>query len=171
VVSQTLNCRDGVGIVRRGEDGVFYPHRVAGTEVWPFLEEDGELRALFGPEGITATPTVVLAETDPLPRILRGIIQEFVKAGKVEATSEEIFASLPIEERARRTDNPVGIVLSGLGLKHHRARINGARPRAYELATPRTNDGPTDRTSGPGERDVDRLNSRRGSNVSPSENN
>jgi hypothetical protein len=123
------------------------------------------------PEEDEAVPKVVLAETDPLPRLLRGIIQEFVKAGKAEATSEEIFEALPAEERARRTDNQVGIVLSGLGLKHHRTRINGARPRVYELATPWTNDGPTAGTVGPGDQVVDRRDSRRWSSGSPSENN
>ena len=162
---------DGVGVIWKGEDGGFHPHRVPGTEAWPFLEEDGELSALIEPEEDTAPPPMDLTETDPLPRLLRGIIEDFVKAGKAEATSEEIFDALPAEERARRTDNQVGIVLSGLGLKHHRARINGARPRVYELATPWTNDGPTGETNGPRDRVVDRRDSRRWSSGSPSENN
>ena len=162
---------DGVGVVWRGEDGLFHPHQIPGTEVWPFLEGDGRLPTPVQPEEEVASPTLALAETDPLPRILRGIIQEFVKAGKAEATSEEIFDALPAKERARRTDNQVGIVLSGLGLKHHRARINGARPRVYELATPWTNDGPTDRTIGLDERGTDRRDSRRWSSDSSSGNN
>jgi len=159
---------DGVGVVWRGEDGLFHPHQIPGTEVWPFLEGDGRLPTPVQPEEEVASPTLALAETDPLPRILRGIIQEFVKAGKAEATSEEMFDALPAQERARRTDNQVGIVLSGLGLKHHRARINGARPRVYELATQWTDDGPTDRTIGPSEGEVDRRDSRRWSSGSPS---
>ena len=89
----------------------------------------------------------------------------------MEATSEEIFEALPAEERARRTDNQVGIVLSSLGLNHHRARINGAPPRVYELATPWTNDGPTNWAVGPGDQVVDPGNARRWSSDSPSENN
>jgi len=162
---------DGVGVAWRGQDGQFRAHRVPGSEVWPFLDEDSGLPAMIEPEEDPEPPTMVLAETDPLPRILRRIIQDFLKAGKTEATSEEIFAALPPEERARRTDNQVGIVLSGLGLKHHRIRIDGSRPRVYELTTPWTKDGPTDRTPGPGDVGVDRRNSRRWSSGPPSENN
>ena len=42
---------DGVGLVWRGEDGTFQPHRVPGTEVWPFLE-DGESAEVSEPATI-----------------------------------------------------------------------------------------------------------------------
>ncbi|MGP8017664.1 MAG: hypothetical protein ACLPQ4_08565 [Thermoplasmata archaeon] len=160
---------DGVGLVWRRENGLFHPHRVPGTAVWPFLEGDWRAEDLpILPEGERAIEPVQAA-TDPLPRLLQGVIQDFLKAGKTEVTSGEIFAALPATEQARRTDEQVGVVLSGLGLKHHRVRLNGTRPWVYELSPPWTSDGPALGTSGPDHPDVDQPPPGRRSGDSPSE--
>ena len=80
---------DGVGLVWRGENGMFHPHRAPGTSIWPFLEDDwrAEDEPIL-PEG-EGPIEPVQAATDPLARLLRGIIQDFLKAGKTEATSGE----------------------------------------------------------------------------------
>ena len=123
---------DGVGVAWRGQNGAFHPHRVPGTGVWPFLEDDWESEDEPTPQPETSAELAQTA-TDPLPRLLQGVIHDFLKAGKTEATSTEILAALPASEQARRTDEQVGIVLNGLGLKHYRIRINGSRPRVYML--------------------------------------
>jgi len=162
---------DGVGLVRRGEDGTFHPHRVPGTEVWPFLEDGFDRVDPDEPGELQKVPDTTVVETDPLPRLLRGIIQEFLKAGKTEATSGEFIAALPTSEQARRTDEQVGVALSSLGLRHHRIRVNGTRPRVYELSTPWTSGGPATGTSGPIGPDADRRGPGRWSGDSPSSSN
>jgi len=162
---------DGVGLVWRGEDEAFRPHRVPGIEVWSFLEEGHGRLNPVEPFEKSETPATAVVETDPLPQILRGIIQGFLWAGKTEATSAEIFAALPASEQARRTDEQVGMALSGLGLKHRRVRVNGARPRGYELSTPWTSDGPSPRTSDPEGPKGDQRRPGRWSSDSTSENN
>jgi hypothetical protein len=154
---------DGVGVVWRGEDGRFRPHRVPGTEVWPFLEDGFDRLEPDETGELQKVPDTTLVETDPLPRLLRGIIKDFLKAGKTEATSGEIFAALPTSEQARRTDEQVGVALSGLGLKHHRVRVNGSRPRVYQLSNSWTSD-----SDGP---EADRRGPSRWSSDSSSENN
>jgi len=160
---------DGVGVVWGGEDGVFHPHRVPGTEVWPFLEDGFDRLESDEPGDLQKVPDATVVQTDPLPRLLRGIIQDFLKAGKAEATSGEIFAALPAPEQARRTDEQVGVALSCLGLRHHRIRVNGTRLRVYELSTSRTSDGPAPGTSGPDVSEAGQRGSGRWSNDSPSE--
>jgi len=159
---------DGVGVVWRGEGGQFHPHRVAGVEVWPFLEEawEGESEPIPAPE-----PEPAIVPTDPLPALLRGIVRDFLKAGKTEATSTELFAALPACEQDRRTEEQLGIALSSLGLTHHRVRVGGSRVRVYGLPTSWASGGPAPRTSpsmGPGD---DRRPSGRWSRDSTSENN
>jgi len=160
---------DGVGVVWRAEDGTFHPHRVPGTEVWPLLDSWG--RENEPTASVEPIAELVQTATDPLPRRLRGIIQDFLKAGKTEATSGEIFAALPTSEQARRTDEQVGMALSAIGLRHHRIRVNGARLRVYELSTSRTSDGPAPGASGPDVSEADQRYSGRWSNDSPSEDN
>jgi len=160
---------DGVGVVWRSEEGTFHPHRVPGTEVWPFLEDGFDnLLEPDEPGEVQKVPDTTVVETDPLPRLLRGIIQDFLKAGKTEATSSEIFAALPASEQARRTDEQVGVALSGFGLRHHRIRVNGTRPRVYELSTPWTGDGPATGTSSPDSQEADRRGPGRWSSDLPS---
>jgi hypothetical protein len=129
---------DGVGVVSRGQGGSFHPHRLEGTLDWSFLEDGSDGRTLDGPEQNPEIAPSPLVETDPLPRLLRRIVEVFVRAGKTEATSDEFFSALPATEQARRTDEQVGVALSKLGVSHHRARINGSRLRVYELSTART---------------------------------
>ena len=150
---------DGVGVVWRGEEGLFHPHRVPGTDVWPFLEDGWQRNEEQNPLTVEPAAEPVLTPTDPLPELLRGVVQAFLKAGKTEATSGEIFAALPASEQARRTDEQVGVALSGLGLKHRRVRVNGTRPRVYELSTPWTSDGPALGTSDPDGPEADRRRS------------
>jgi hypothetical protein len=161
---------DGVGVVWRGEDREFHPHRVPGAEVWPFLEDSwkAEDEPISAPG---AAPEPALMPTDPLPTLLHGIIQDFLKAGKTEATSGEIFAALPEPERARRTDEQVGVALSGLGVSHHRIRVDGSRVRVYELPTSWTSGGPAPGTSPPKGPSADRKTSGHWASDSSSENN
>jgi hypothetical protein len=162
---------DGVGIVWRAEDGKFRPFRGRGLEAWAFLEEGSEMPWPDSPEAELEAIRPTVVETDPLPRLLKGIIQEFVRAGKTEATSEEIFGALPPSEQARRTDRQVGVALSGLGLKHHRIRVNDSRLRVYELTTSWTVEGPTPRTISLAGSGVDRRGPAPWSKDSASENN
>jgi hypothetical protein len=161
---------DGVGVVWRGEDGLFHPHRVAATEVSSFLEDgwDGEDQPKSDP---FSESEPALVPTDPLLGLLREIIQDLLRAGKIEATSGEIFAALPGPERARRTDEQVGVALSGLGLRHRRMRVDGSRVRVYELPTSWTSGGPAPRTSSPKGPSADQRTAVRWSINSSSENN
>jgi hypothetical protein len=163
--------QDCIGLVWRTEESRFLPHRVPTAEVWPFLEGEGERLEEYDQDEASARPSSALVETDPLPRVLRGIVQGFVKSGKIEATSSEIFAALPDKERTRRTDEQIGVALKGLGLKHHRVRVNGSRIRVYELATPRTDGGPASGNSVPDVRETDRGGPVRWSGNSLPENN
>jgi hypothetical protein len=163
--------QDGIGLVWRTEDGRFLPHRDAAEEIWPFLEDGRAPSDPYAEEETTDVPSPPLVETDPLPRLLRGIVQSFVRSGKTEATSSEIFGALPAMEQTRRTDEQVGVALRSLGLRHHRVRINGSRIRVYELATSWTSGGPATGTSVPEGREADRGGPTRWSSGSPSENN
>jgi len=139
---------DGVGVVWRGEDGMFHPHRVPGTEVWPFLDEAEDVWSLepLLPE----KPSLPLfVETDPLPVLLRTAIRELLRAGKTQATCSELLQALPESERTRRTDEQVGAALNALGIKHRRVRANGSRPTVYDLLSLNEAEGSgSDGTSG-----------------------
>ncbi|MGP8076953.1 MAG: hypothetical protein ACLP8Y_09575 [Thermoplasmata archaeon] len=162
---------DGVGVVWNDGNGVFHPHRVHGTEIWPFLEDGWKPEDEPSLSALDPTDQPILAATDPLPGLLRGIIQGFLRAGKTEATSSEMFAALPAAEQTRRTDEEVGVALSSLGLRHHRVRVDGTRPRVYELSAPRTSNGPGARTGSPTSPERDPLGPGRWSGDSPSGNN
>jgi len=133
---------DGVRVAWRGENGAFHLLRVPGTEVWPFLEDGFDRSEPDEPDELQKPPDTTVVETYPLPQLLRGIIQDFLKAGKAEATSGEILAALSASERAWRTDKQVGIALGGAGLRRHRIRVNWTRPHDYESSTPWTSSGP-----------------------------
>lgn len=170
---------DGIGLVWRDQDGGFHPHRVAGTEVWAFLEAGGDAVECEAPEEPPNPTAPTMGPTDPLPKLLRGVVQDFLKAGKTQATSAEIFAALPPAEQARRTDEQVGVALSGLGLKHRRVRMGGGRPRVYDLlslnpdnghGTAWTSGGPVAWTDGEDGSSADQRGPTRWSNDLPSEN-
>ena len=149
---------DGVGIVWRGEDGTFQPHRVPGTEVWPFLE-DGESAEVSEPASSEATPRPTLVDTDPLPAALRLVVQGFLRAGKVEATLKEFQAALKGSNSSDWDEQRVGIALKTLGLASRRNRVNGERHRIYDLRAFR----PGVTGSGAGEPDCPDCLARRGS--------
>ena len=123
---------DGVGVVWKAENGAFQPHRVPGTEVWPFLES-GEASVVSDLGSVPDEQTPQLVDTDPLPALLRGVIQDLLRAGKTQATCREFLEALPMSERNRRTDAQVGAALNALGMKHRRVRANGSRPTVYDL--------------------------------------
>jgi hypothetical protein len=137
---------DGVGLVWKGEDGVFRPHRVSGTEVWPFLEAEPLPRAgameIETEETDETGPVVPLDDTDPLVRQMRAIIRDLVTAQKTEATIEELRDRLPAEARSGATDQRMGKVLAILGLPCRRVKERGIRFRVYELAGPTLQAGP-----------------------------
>jgi len=139
---------DGVGLVWRDENGVFQPHRVPGTEVWPFLDS-GETTVVAA-LGVTAEERLSqLVDTDPLPALLRKVIQDLLRAGKTQATCRELLEALPVSERNRRTDEQVGAALNALGMKHRRVRANGSRPTVYDLLSMNEAEGDgSDVTSG-----------------------
>jgi hypothetical protein len=137
---------DGVGLVWKGEDGVFRPRRVPGTEVWPFLETEPlpvvEAMEIETEETDETGPVVPLDDTDPLVRQMRAIIRDLVAAQKTEATIEELRDRLPAEARSGATDQRVGKVLAILGLPCRRVKERGIRFRVYELAGPTLQAGP-----------------------------
>ena len=129
---------DGVGLVWRGEDGTFHPHRVPGTEVWAFLEDgwDGGIPALpleLGGEPAqrdTAFPEL----TDPLVRRLRSIVRAFLVEGRTDVTYSDLLEALSPPERTSLSEEQVGRALSALGILGHRVKVNGTRYRVYELS-------------------------------------
>jgi hypothetical protein len=120
---------DGVGLVWKKGRATFRAQRVPGTPARSFLDSEGGADT---PDAETH-PVAPLPETDPLPGFLRSAIRDLVAAGKTEATSRELLASLSPAERGRRTDEQVGITLSAMGLKHHRLRTGYGRIRVYDL--------------------------------------
>jgi len=121
--------KDGVGLVWKQGRAAFRAQRVPGTPAWPFLDSEGGADA---PDAGTH-PVGPRFETDPLPSFLRSAIRDLVAAGKTEATSRELLASLSPSERAQRTDEQVGIALSTMGLKRRRVRTGYGRVRVYDL--------------------------------------
>jgi hypothetical protein len=129
---------DGVGVVWRGEDGLFHPHQVPGTQPWPFLEDDWD-------KGIPALPlkpggepgrrdTAFPELTDPLVRRLRSIVQAFLVKGRIEVTYSDLFEALSPPERTSLSEEQVGRALSALGIQGRRVKVNGTRYRVYELS-------------------------------------
>jgi len=148
---------DGVGVVWRGEDGPFQPHRVPGTAVWPFLEREstpGFEAPEDDDEPEVEGPVDQLRDTDPLVRKMRSIIRDLVSARKTEATIDELRERLPIDLRPGATDKRVGRVLAMLGMPSRRVKERGVRFRVYDLAGPMFHEGPDgvpdgDPTAGP----------------------
>ena len=127
---------DGVGVVWRGEDGEFYPHRVQATMVWGFLEVD---RA-SAPQSVDEDEPELVPEerasgpepTDPLVRRVDGIIRQLISKGRSEVTVPELLRELG-DGRVTPTDEQIGRALSVLGLQGRRVKANGARYRVYDL--------------------------------------
>jgi Helicase HerA, central domain len=146
---------DGVGLVWRDQDGTFHPHRVPGTEVWPFLADD-PTSDFDTPEDDNAQaiedPSDPVADTDPLVRQIRGVIGELLAAQKTEATIDDLHDRLPIDARPSATDKRVGKVLALLGLPCRRVKEKGVRFRVYTLTGPTPQGGPDGvRTGDPSE--------------------
>jgi len=151
---------DGVGLVWRGEDGTFHPHRVPGTEVWPFLEaKDSRKQESFQDwELETDNPAAEPADTDPLVVKVRMVVARLLAERRAEITSKELLSFLPEPERAKYTDQQIGTVLGMLGAKSRRVWVDGSRPRIYEIGTigkgtpPGGPDRPPDRATRSGSR-------------------
>ncbi len=144
---------DGVGIVWRGEDGTFQPHRVPGTEVWPFLEQDvnrGWETVQPDVDESQNRPTQdEPVDTDPLVSHVRAIVARLLAERRTEVTSKELLALLPEPERTKYSDQQVGTVLGMLGARSRRVWVEGSRPRVYEISGM----GPNPRTDGPDQPD------------------
>ncbi len=148
---------DGVGVVWRGEDSMFHPHRDHGTQVWRFLE--GESTSGFEtPEvddgAVAKTPADQVVDTDPLVRQARSIVRDLIDAQKTEATIDELRDRLPVDARDGVTDQRLGMVLAMLGLPCRRVKERGVRFRVYNLVGTMLHEGPDevregDPTAGP----------------------
>ncbi len=124
---------DGVGLVWKDADGGFQPHRVPGTQIWPFLEPEADISEHGPTECPPGAPQPLEVDTDPLVVYVRSITREMLEAGKKEATSKEIRERLPPSERSGCTDHHVGSILGMLGATSRRTWVDGARPRVYDL--------------------------------------
>jgi hypothetical protein len=143
---------DGVGVVWRGEDGQFHPHRVPGTEVWPFLDGDSapDFDSLEDDdEQVPEDPADQVVDTDPLVHQMRSVVRDLLAADRTEATIDELRDRLPVEARPRASDKHMGKVLALLGLLSRRVKEKGVRFRVYSLA------GPTFRARPDGAREGD----------------
>ncbi len=125
---------DGVGLVWKDGVGGFQPHRVPGTQVWPFLDDGGSLEVPMEEERLPGNPGGA-TETDPLLGLVREAVRRLVLSGKKEATSREILDALAPSEGLSRTEHQVAIALSTLGIARRRVRIGDERPRVYDLMT------------------------------------
>jgi hypothetical protein len=137
--------RDGVGVVWRGDDGEFHPHRIPGAEVWPFLEDvptsDFDIPEVDDTQ-VTDDPSDQVVNTDPLVRQIRVVLGDLLAAEKTEATIDELRDRLPVDARLRATDKRMGKVLSLLGLPCRRVKEKGVRFRVYDIAGPTSHAGP-----------------------------
>ena len=128
---------DGIGLVWRDQAGVFHPHRVAGTEVWPFLEEGAVTVRESGPpledESEKGGLTDVPADTDPLVAKVREVVARLLAERRTEITSKELLGLLPEPDRSKYGDQRIGAVLAYLGARSRRVWVDGARPRVYDL--------------------------------------
>jgi hypothetical protein len=123
---------DGVGVVWKEGRATFRAHRVPGSKPWSFLEPGGSADSVSEDTTVDDGPTVA-SDTDPLVAHLRRTVQDWVSAGKTEATSSDVLSSLPSSERSQYSDERIGRALKFLGIDSRRVKANGTRYRIYEI--------------------------------------
>jgi hypothetical protein len=128
---------DGVGLVCKGEDGVFRPHRVPGAEVWPFLEsKDFPQQELIRDwEEENENRATAPADTDPMVVRVRAVVARLLAERRTEITSKELLTFLPEPERTKYSDQQIGTVLGMLGARSRRVWVDGSRPRVYDISS------------------------------------
>lgn len=145
-----------VGIVWR-DAHAFRCYAPPGTLPWPFLTP-----TYNPPPDLVETPSTPPPSLPPdtLSTRLRSAIWDLVAAGCREATARELLGALTQSEREGVTEERVGRILSALSVPCHRVRMNGSRPRVYELdripagsgpGGRKADSGPVALDSGPGE--------------------
>jgi hypothetical protein len=128
---------DGVGLVWKGEDGVFRPHRAPGTEVWPLLEAKDfpQQESIQDWEGETENSATEPADTDPQVAKVRAVVARLLAERRTEITSKELLTFLPEPERTKYSDQQIGTILGMLGARSRRVWMDGSRPRVYEIGS------------------------------------